>query len=239
MAHTAPHETWQYWQTAGQTAAAVETGTVCGQDVALPPHFHEEDQLVVVLRGRRRLVLGKDTLSAAAGETLWVPAGVVHHSLAETEPLLCINAYLPSGAYDPVALRTELSAAWHAGRLADRQAVEALLVRHKLAAPCPAPQAPPQQNLQWLQIAPTDSVTASAQAHGLSREHYTRQFTRQHGVSPQQHRLLQRLNLARQQLRAGAAIAEVALDAGFTDQSHLGRMFKRVFGTSPGRYLSR
>jgi AraC-like DNA-binding protein len=59
---------------------------------------------------------------------------------------------------------------------------------------------------------------------------------RELGVAPHAFRLLARLNFARQLLRAGDPIAMVAVDAGFSDQSHLTRLFRRTFGTTPGVY---
>jgi len=59
---------------------------------------------------------------------------------------------------------------------------------------------------------------------------------RELGVSPHAFRVLARLNLARHLLRRGEPIAAVAADAGFSDQSHLTRLFRRTFGTTPGVY---
>ncbi|WP_247876443.1 helix-turn-helix domain-containing protein [Azospirillum brasilense] len=70
----------------------------------------------------------------------------------------------------------------------------------------------------------------------MSREGYTRRFRKHHGVPPQAFALQERLNEARLLLRAGEPIAAVAADTGFTDQSHLGRCFRRAFGVTPGRY---
>jgi len=44
------------------------------------------------------------------------------------------------------------------------------------------------------------------------------------------------VQLARAQLRQGRAIAEVAQEAGFADQAHLQRAFKRHLATTPGHY---
>lgn len=45
-----------------------------------------------------------------------------------------------------------------------------------------------------------------------------------------------RVDLARRLLLGGQPAGEVATAAGFYDQSHLTRHFKRVLGTTPGRY---
>jgi len=45
-----------------------------------------------------------------------------------------------------------------------------------------------------------------------------------------------RVDRARRLLLDGAPAAEVAAAAGFTDQAHLTRHFKRYLGTTPSRY---
>jgi transcriptional regulator GlxA family with amidase domain len=43
---------------------------------------------------------------------------------------------------------------------------------------------------------------------------------------------------AKSLLRAGLPIALVAAEAGFYDQAHLTRHFKRIVGLTPGRYAT-
>jgi AraC-like DNA-binding protein len=48
--------------------------------------------------------------------------------------------------------------------------------------------------------------------------------------------LLRRLDGARAAIAAGRSLARAAADAGFADQSHLTRQFKRAYGMTPGRW---
>jgi AraC-like DNA-binding protein len=73
---------------------------------------------------------------------------------------------------------------------------------------------------------------------GLGRFELARQFRVAHGTSPYRYSLLRRLDFARQRLGDGTPLAELALDAGFTDQAHFTRMFRSAFGLTPGRYLA-
>lgn len=72
------------------------------------------------------------------------------------------------------------------------------------------------------------------QVAGLDRWTLARQFRAAYGTSPTRYRTMRQLDLARRLLRAGRPAAEAAMVAGFADQSHLTRMFKRAYGLTPG-----
>ena len=71
---------------------------------------------------------------------------------------------------------------------------------------------------------------------GLTRYDLARQFRTLLGTSPYRYLLMRRLELARERMRAGRPLAEVALDAGFADQPHFTRAFRSAFGLTPARY---
>jgi AraC-like DNA-binding protein len=71
---------------------------------------------------------------------------------------------------------------------------------------------------------------------GLSRYELARQFRACYGTSPYRYSLMRRLDFARNELRGGRPLAELALTAGFADQAHLTRMFRSAYGVTPGRY---
>jgi AraC-like DNA-binding protein len=66
--------------------------------------------------------------------------------------------------------------------------------------------------------------------------HLVRAFSGAFGIPPHQYVMSRRVDLARRLLLDGQPPGEVATAAGFYDQSHLTRHFKRVLGTTPGRY---
>lgn len=72
---------------------------------------------------------------------------------------------------------------------------------------------------------------------GLDRWTLARQFRAAFGTSPTRFRTMRQLDRARLMMRSGLAIAEAALEAGFADQSHMSRLFKRAYGLTPGRWL--
>ncbi|MEU9318146.1 AraC family transcriptional regulator [Streptomyces sp. NPDC048295] len=66
--------------------------------------------------------------------------------------------------------------------------------------------------------------------------HLVRAFSAAFGIAPHQYVTSRRVDRARRLLLDGQPPREVATAAGFYDQSHLTRHFKRVVGTTPGRY---
>jgi AraC-like DNA-binding protein len=75
-----------------------------------------------------------------------------------------------------------------------------------------------------------------AAAAGLSRFHLIRAFQRRYGLTPFAYQRNLRIERARAVLRAGVSLADAAANAGFSDQSHLGRSFRAVMGSTPGEY---
>ena len=71
---------------------------------------------------------------------------------------------------------------------------------------------------------------------GLTRYELARQFRAAYGTSPYRYSLLRRLDFARDGLRHGERMVEVALAAGFADQAHFTRIFASTYGMPPGRY---
>ena len=61
-------------------------------------------------------------------------------------------------------------------------------------------------------------------------------FKQNTGLSPIAYRNQRRIAAARRLLLAGQPIADIALQLGFADQSHLTRQFQRIVGVSPQRY---
>jgi AraC-like DNA-binding protein len=86
--------------------------------------------------------------------------------------------------------------------------------------------------------APTSQLTLAALANeaGLSRYQFLRGFTRATGLTPHAYLIQRRIHHARQLIGRGVRLAEVAADSGFSDQSHMTRLFVRCFGLSPGAY---
>lgn len=73
---------------------------------------------------------------------------------------------------------------------------------------------------------------------GLSRAQFVRRFKQQFGTTPHHYLIERRIEVAKQQLKAGAydSLAQLAIDLGFADQSHFNRHFSAITGLSPGSF---
>ena len=81
------------------------------------------------------------------------------------------------------------------------------------------------------------SVQVLAAIVGLSRYHFARAFKQSEGVTPHRFLLLCRVQRA-QDLLAGTEmpLSQIALAAGFSDQSHCSRRFRELVGLTPSKY---
>ena len=77
------------------------------------------------------------------------------------------------------------------------------------------------------------------QAAALSPSYLIRTFRQHYGMTPHAYLLNRRIQRSQHWLRQGHDLAEVALAAGFADQAHFQRTFKRQLAATPGQYRDR
>ena len=227
----------------------------------LRTHEHPEARIVLPLQHVFESRHGRRTLPVRHGEALYRPAGQPH-SDRYAAPVGCVVVLMPSAAgLPPVAdafvaqgpafagvahaLRAEMAAGDGAAPLVR----EGLAV---LAATLVLQRRPLVEHgtPAWLatvreRLADPDAAapTLAELARAVDRDpaHVAETFRRAYGQSVGA--TLRRLRLERARgalLRdPGRALADVALQAGFADQSHFARHFRRLFGVPPGQYRSR
>jgi AraC-like DNA-binding protein len=83
-----------------------------------------------------------------------------------------------------------------------------------------------------------DQTPASTleQISGTDRFTLARHFRQAFGTSPDRYRTMRRLELARSAIESGLPLAQAAAHAGFADQSHMTRQFKRTYGLTPAHW---
>ena len=127
-------------------------------------------------------------------------------------------------------------------------ATAGLLVRHACrrvaAAGAPRPEADPGLAAR-IRALIHDAGTAAdltagdlAAAAGCSRYAAYRAFHQAYGLAPSDYQRQLRVRAARGLLSRGLPPAAAAAEAGFADQAHLTRWFRRYYGITPGAYRS-
>jgi len=108
----------------------------------------------------------------------------------------------------------------------------------------PTPAATSDANSKLIRAAEfiSDNCTQSLKlddicvAADLSASYLIRAFKQHFGMTPHAYLVNRRIQYGRARLRQGHAIADVALEAGFSDQAHFQREFKRLSAATPGQY---
>lgn len=83
------------------------------------------------------------------------------------------------------------------------------------------------------------SLDNIAREVGLSRFHFIRLFKRHIGLSPHQFRIRHRIDAAKLLIQKGIPLSEIALETGFSDQSHFTNAFRQNTGLTPSQYARR
>jgi len=230
---------WTYGK--AQIDAAVEIGRWGGDRCpALRRHFHEEIQISFVLSGRHQFRIGAEIVAADAGQCILIPARVPHAPVAhDRRGTSVVNVYVAKESRVPTQQHVRVFALPYDGRHNFYDILLHGILRGDSEPAMPAINVVAASSADEQIFAPLASglgIEALARRMGCSREGFTRRFGKETGMPPHAHRLMHRLNRARASLRAGTLPAMVAAETGFADQSHMGRHFRRVFGTTPAAY---
>ena len=237
------------------TEARIEPGR------ELPTHSHELAFFCLLLDGGYREDYGPRTVSYRPFTVAYHPPGEPHRSEMSASGARVFNVELTSGwlgsaGVDPAPvsdvgggeltwLATRLFREYRDGLAGAPVAAEALVLEMlSLAGGCAV--RPGTGRPRWLSRA-VDYVESEfrrslriadvASEVGTHPTHLSRVFRDRMGlpIGDYVHRL--RVRYAGEELcRPGARLADVAASAGFADQSHLTRVFKRVTGVTPAAF---
>jgi AraC-like DNA-binding protein len=197
-------------------------------------HFHDEIQVVVMHAGWRSFLTPAGTYYAEAGDIAVIPAGMLHVPTMSSCSSVT-NLYLdPSTAAVSWISRPFVLRGAHVSR-----AIEVIDAVVSAPARCRSePSFHMLTDLQELVTGSALSIADIAQRLGFSTDGFIRNFRRGVGTTPACYRRMHKLCRARSLLRSGSMPADAAFASSFADQSHLGRLFLRAFGTTPAAYRS-
>ena len=212
-------------------------------------HFHETWSVGRIDEGECRFRVGDESFVAREGEIVVIPPYAVHTGGNRTRGLRYRMAYVgerwfrdlsrkvlgdAAVAFPGVVIRDAGLSAQLDRALASRdglgQALARLIARHGRG------RHPARRRLQADGDADARSVLKALDCGPASRSTKIRRFAREFGLPPARYLRNLRCVSAKELIRQGLGLAEVALQLGFSDQAHFTREFKRVHGIAPGQY---
>lgn len=231
-------------------------------DHAYPPHSHDAWTLLIVDAGTVRYDLGGTQHATTRSSVTLLPPDVSHDGRAATDSGFrkrvvylergVIGGELLGGAVDAPAFHDralhERVALLHdslATRTDDLEAESRLAfvterLRSHLRRSAVAPEgargprvATALRDLLDSRLPEGVSLESAAGVLHSHPTHLVRAFSAEFGVPPHVYLTARRVELARRHLLDGVPAAEAATRAGFYDQSHLSRHFKRILGVTP------
>jgi AraC-like DNA-binding protein len=207
--------------------------------------------LAVVLRGAIRKCFRGESLDAGEGSVVLTPPLRMHRDVVAGDPatlvvveslggIHAVSTYKDWGAVVlGLRIERELEAQdAHSGLALEGLALELNASARRATAP--------QREAPWLQQAyeflldrfhKPPRAAEIAEAVGVEPEHLVREFRAHYRESPADCARRLRLDWAACRLvGSNDPLAMLSQEAGFVDQSHFTRAFKRQYGTTPGRY---
>ncbi len=238
--------------------------TAYAPDLRLPEHSHQEPYFCFVLAGSFTEISGQQTRYCRPRSVLFHPPGEAHSDHFHTG-VRCFNLQLGGcGANDPSPWQAGIASTpvnSLGGRLSQlaarlyrefcmpdevsRVMIEGLALQ-MMAETFRQTTAPTHAAPPWLeqakdilheQFSDRPSLTNLATSVGVHPVHLAREFRRFYRCTITEYVLQRRLDFAcYEMLNSRASLIDIALAAGFFDQSHFARTFKVQMGMSPNQY---
>ena len=232
----------------------------CLHDHTSRPHEHEWDQLTYAITGAMLLHTDSATWLVPPHRAVWVPAGVVHveelrapvsvrslfvvPALAKALPRSCCTVNITP------LMRELIQRISRIGALDSKDRMQRNLLGVLLDELFEVPDVPLQlpalrdsrakRLADALRAAPDDDVSIEVLSRraGASRRTMERLFLSETTMTVDEWRRRLRLLRGIELLARGESVTNAAAEAGYASTSAFIAVFRRTFGTTPGRYSS-
>jgi AraC family transcriptional regulator len=262
--HLAPGQFFGRMGTHREVAGMALSESAYAPSLVIPVHDHELASVCLVLEGRYDETVGRQRRACTPGMIIFHPEGEhhadVHHgapvrllsielgrakltALQAVAPVLGESAHLADAesARTAAQLVREFRSSDIASDLAIESLMLELLVRSQRRASAEDVGGPPwlarAQEFLHANFARSLSLQEVASAAGVHATHLARVFRRHHRCTIGAYVRRLRIDAARGHLADGErSLADIALAAGFADQSHFSRLFRAATGVTPAHY---
>jgi AraC family transcriptional regulator len=216
-------------------------------------HSHCRGHFVLAL-DRGYLTAAKHDDAQPPGVLIYTPPGTMHRDRFEQTGARFLAIELPHMEFEntpssPIRIEESLALAdaWRIIGMAQSNCASVLNLEESLLrlAGALSPELERDRRPDWFARAMDAcndcaidadlSIANLAQYVGVHRVHLARVFRKHLGIGPAQVIQSRRLALAAEQLDRDISLAEIALNAGFCDQSHMTRAIRAATGTTPAR----
>jgi AraC family transcriptional regulator len=233
--------------------------------IRIPPHAHVRPFFYLVLEGLCIETSAGRTRTRGPSTLVFHPAGQVHTNQWQGRAARCFHVEVPpvrldglredAPVLDQPADFDKGLLSWLVLRLyreyermdqASPLALEGLALEVLAEMARPAGLAPPRHVPRWLgeartllhdRFAENPTLSELGAVVGVHPAHLARAFRQHHGCSVGTYLRRLRVEYACRELAATARpLADIALAAGFADQSHFTRIFRRHTGTTPAEF---
>lgn len=238
-----------------ETADVVLSETSYDRGARMAIHSHQSAYFCFVRRGSFRERWKRGSSEHHQDEVIFHPTGDEHS-----------NAFFDSSRCFNVELRPRYATETAERTLLDRKAVRGILAslyrEYREGAPSPLvieglvyqllgeaferPAAVSQRRPAWLQHLREEvdrrfleplTVRQLSESVDLHPVHVARAYRKEYGATVGEHVRSLRVSYAQELLRnRSMSLSDIALEAGFSDQSHFSRLFKRSTGMTPRQY---
>lgn len=244
----------------------VELRHSCYRESVFRTHTHPAWSVGVIESGSTTFTLSGRTYHAGCEQLVVIPPGLAHAcNPTEGDAIDYMMFYLsrewlapddPDAGFpvfDPVIDDAGLVARWtslcrdfasdpeHASREALQQAVHALVDAYGRSSDTVLSDSNKQgiERVKRYLAKHLDrrvTIEELAEQASMSRSHLSRVFTASEGLPPHTYQNQLRVDRAKALLASGEPLADVAVAAGFSDQSHFSRVFREFTGATPSQY---
>lgn len=222
-------------------------------------HFHEGWQLVAVTSGERHYEFQSGSIVARPGHLVLVPPGLVHRAHCidagntsfriATLPAIRLmsDTALTAQVLPTPSLFDSFISVFESLKRDSKLEPNAVLASlrsilpERSAASDLSRYSPPAfvRRIHAYLLSSAEeppSLSSLASLAGVSPYHLAHVFTEHIGLPPLAFHMRARLMRSRRMIADGQSLAKASVTLNFSDQSHFGRLFKRVYGMTPGEY---